>query len=94
MNSAASPLGLPRVYMNSERESGYLPLATFSALGSQPWPSFNMPEYRAGQLYAAYQNELAAFPVKKVQMGWTVSVNGIEQDCRVYRDSISPPTLQ
>ncbi|MGE5221429.1 MAG: DUF4153 domain-containing protein [Omnitrophica WOR_2 bacterium] len=52
---------------------------------SLSWPSFTLPRYQAERLYASYQAELTAFPVKKGTRGWIVTVNGAEQDCWAYR---------
>jgi len=53
----------------------------------RPWPAYNWPYANARQLYALYQPQLAAYPVRDggVQGGLVVKVHGVERSCEANR---------
>ncbi len=46
-----------------------------------PWPSFNWSTHRALRLSMAHQDQLVAYPVRRVNGVWKVKVNGLELSC-------------
>ena len=53
----------------------------------RPWPAYNWPYANARQLYALYQAQLAAYPVRDGggQGGLVVKVHGAERSCEANR---------
>jgi hypothetical protein len=48
---------------------------------SLPWPSFNWSRQQAMWLYQAHQDQLEAYPMRRLANGWNVKINGVERSC-------------
>ena len=47
----------------------------------RPWPSFHWSQERASRLMQSHQEQLSAYPTRRLTDGWHVSINGFERPC-------------